>query len=374
MTDTLAGHGLALAAAAAGLARLDQALSGHPLAPAFLYRARLEAVRRQAAVDGQAIDPWHLAAMLEGLRLRMDRQLGVVDRGSVFAAARHALDLHQWLACPDPAQEHDIAAAGQTMRAAGAPLLVAAAAAFDWLDQGGARAPLRAALIRHWQRHRLLTAPAPLTAAAALRADVPWSRETWPVAFLHALAGEAGDALSLLTDMERAWFAARQAVAGRRRNSRAGAAVDLLAAAPLLSATTLAEGLGMAVKNAAKLLEEFAGLGIAVEVSHRARRRLYGLSGLTRLRDEVAPPRRPEPGRGRGRPRLAPATATEPSPPPLPPPPLSPIERRRFDYAELDQAMAALDAGLRRARRFLTTARTDGGGTGTAAAQLQAEA
>jgi hypothetical protein len=29
-------------------------------------------VRRQAAVDGHAIDPWHLAAVLEGLRLRMD--------------------------------------------------------------------------------------------------------------------------------------------------------------------------------------------------------------------------------------------------------------------------------------------------------------
>ncbi|HME21458.1 MAG TPA: hypothetical protein VKI44_08955 [Acetobacteraceae bacterium] len=37
----------------------------------ILYRARLEAVRRQAAVDGLSIDPWHLAAVLEGLRLRM---------------------------------------------------------------------------------------------------------------------------------------------------------------------------------------------------------------------------------------------------------------------------------------------------------------
>jgi hypothetical protein len=42
----------ALAGAAAAIARLDQALAGHPLAQAFLYRARLDAVRRQAAVDG----------------------------------------------------------------------------------------------------------------------------------------------------------------------------------------------------------------------------------------------------------------------------------------------------------------------------------
>jgi hypothetical protein len=60
----------AMADAASAMARLDQALAGHPLQPAFLHRLRLEAVRRQAAVDGQLIDPWHLAALLEGLRLR----------------------------------------------------------------------------------------------------------------------------------------------------------------------------------------------------------------------------------------------------------------------------------------------------------------
>jgi hypothetical protein len=57
--------------ASRAISRLDEALDGHPLLPAFLYRARLEAVRRQAAVDGQLIDPWHLAAVLDGLRLRM---------------------------------------------------------------------------------------------------------------------------------------------------------------------------------------------------------------------------------------------------------------------------------------------------------------
>jgi hypothetical protein len=45
---------VALAEASAGIARLDQALASHPLRQAFLYRARLDAVRRQAAVDGTA--------------------------------------------------------------------------------------------------------------------------------------------------------------------------------------------------------------------------------------------------------------------------------------------------------------------------------
>jgi hypothetical protein len=65
----------ALERASGAIARLDQALDNHPLRTAFLYRARLEAVRRQASVDGHGIDPWHLAAVLEGLRLRMDHAL-----------------------------------------------------------------------------------------------------------------------------------------------------------------------------------------------------------------------------------------------------------------------------------------------------------
>ena len=77
----------ALAGAAASIARLDQALASHPLAQAFLYRARLESVRRQAAVDGQLIDPWHLAATIEGLRLRMDPYLRIIDRGDILDKA-----------------------------------------------------------------------------------------------------------------------------------------------------------------------------------------------------------------------------------------------------------------------------------------------
>src|SRR5450432_1068726 len=105
MDTVLAG---ALERASRAIARLDQALDGHPLLPAFLYRVRLEAVRRQAAVDGQLIDPWHLAAVLEGLRLRMDHAMRIIDRGVIFDAARHALTLHQWLTVPDFDQEGEV--------------------------------------------------------------------------------------------------------------------------------------------------------------------------------------------------------------------------------------------------------------------------
>src|SRR3954452_10141077 len=229
--------------------RLDQALSSHPLRAAFLHRARLEAVRRQAVVDGQAIDPWHLGAVLEGLRLRMDGALRIVDRGAILHAACHALDLHQWLTAPDFDQEADVQQAEECLaaQAGGTPLLTAAYGMRRWIEAGGTRPPLRAALIRFWTKDRLLCVPVPLTGAAALRADMQWDAAAWVPAFLTALAAEAEDALDMLFAMDRAWLAARAAMAGRRRHSRAPAAVEFLAARPLVSATSLATGLSMAV-------------------------------------------------------------------------------------------------------------------------------
>jgi hypothetical protein len=336
---------------------LDQALDGHPLLPAFLYRTRLEAVRRQAAIDGQLIDPWHLAAVLEGLRLRMDHAMRVIDRGVIFDAARHALTLHQWLTMPDFDQEGEVQqaeAALATPEARVSPLLSAALGVHAWLDHGGTRPPIRAALVRYWTRHRLFRAPVPLTGATALRAETPWSIDAWVLVFLTALADEADDARQMLLDMERAWFRARRAVAGRRSNSRAAIAIDILAAAPLISATSLATGLGMAVKNALELLTGLCADEIVIEVTHRSKRRLFGLAGLAPLRDEISPPRRPEPGRGRGRPptiRLE--VEPEPASPPPPERPMTPIERRAIDYSELEQGMAHLEQVIRDTRRTL---------------------
>ena len=137
------------------------------LLPAFLHRARLDAVRRQAAVDGQAIDPWHLAAVLEGFRLRMDGALRIIDRGAILAAARHALDLHQWLVAPDFDQEGAVQRAAQVLAQAAAsgatPLLAAATGLHAWLGGDG-----------HSGGDGTAAATATAVAAPARRSAPPW--------------------------------------------------------------------------------------------------------------------------------------------------------------------------------------------------------
>ncbi|MHB1873211.1 MAG: hypothetical protein ACYCT1_20550, partial [Steroidobacteraceae bacterium] len=293
-------------AAAAAIARLDQALSGHPLAQAFLYRARLESVRRMAAVDGQLIDPWHLAATIEGLRLRMDPYLRIIDRGEILDKAKFALGLHQWIVEPDFDQEGEVqrAEAMLVRQPASLPPLIAAAQGLrGWIESSETRPAMRAAMVRFWRRRGLLRLPVPLTGAASLGSDQSWDRENWLPAFLRTVEREAADALDLLYAMERAWFTARHGTAGHRRDSHITTAVDLLAAAPVLSATTLARILGIAVKSAIRILDELLATGIAIEVTHRSKRRLFGLQGLAPLRRVVQPPYRPDPSRGPGRPR-----------------------------------------------------------------------
>ena len=285
----------------------------------------------------------------------MDGALRIIDRGMILDAARHALSLHQWITAPDFDQEGEVQRAERALASpsGGSKLLHAASSMHAWLNQGGVRPPIRAALIRYWTQHGLLRTPVPLTGPRALGADVPFEMDIWVPIFLDALADEAADGLQLLCDLERSWFAARcAAAAGRRSTSRAAAAIDILAAAPLASATTLAAGLGMAVKNAIALLDWFAEAGIVVEVTRRSKRRLFGLAGLAPLRDEVAPPRRPEPGRGRGRPPLI---KPDEAPPilPLPERPLMPIERRAIDYSDLEHWMAHADQVIRGTRRSL---------------------
>ncbi|MGK7871203.1 hypothetical protein [Falsiroseomonas sp. E2-1-a20] len=161
---------------------------------------------------------------------------------------------------------------------------------------------------------------------------------------------EAEDALALLADLERGWTAARRATAGHRRRSRTPAAVDLMAALPLLSATSLAGALGISIKSALAILDRLVQDGVAVQVTGRAARRLFGLRGLAPLAAAVAPPRRPEPGRGRGRPRRIPLKV-EPAPPTGPIAPLEPVARVVFDYSDLDAALRDAEAAMRRTRR-----------------------
>lgn len=343
----------ALEGAAGAIARLDQALDNHPLRTAFLYRARLEAVRRQASVDGHGIDPWHLAAVLEGLRLRMDHALRIVDRGQIFEAARSALTLHQWIVEPSFDQEGEIQEAERHLATA-AGLVGVGEALWSWLDSGRTRPAVRGALVRFWAKNRLLRAPVPLTGPRALTAEAPQDRPDWVVAFLDALAAEASDYLELLRQLQHGWLDARHRAQGRRTTSRAALAVDVLAAAPLISATTLGGAIGMSIKCAGELLDRFAADGIAVEVTHRAARRLFGLAGMAPVREAASAPRRPEPGRGRGRPRHEPDQELDERPP-VSLPPVSRVEWPAIDYSALEAAMAFADETIRRTRRNLDT-------------------
>ena len=367
--DRFADLAAGLERAAAAIARLDTLLTGHPLTPAWLWRIRLEAVRRHAAADGLAIDLWHLAAVIEGVRFRMDRGTEIIDRGSIFAAARHALGLWRWFAQPDESQSKAIGCAAAALSATEqrSPLLGAALGVRAWLDRDGERPPLRAALAGYWQRRGLLRLACPLlTGAKALTGGTPWEVEPWTIHFLAALAEEAEAGTEFLRLLEREWFAARSAVRDRRRDSRAAVAVDIMAASPVVSATSLAGGLGIAVKNASALLEGFVERGIAIEVTHRSKRRLYGLKHLAPLRDEAAPPRRPTPGRSRGRPPRGAAGPAEYSEAPdstlpLPDrPALSPLERKEFDFADIDDWMRQADQAILRTKAVLDQLATAG--------------
>ena len=252
------------------------------------------------------IDPWHLAALIEGVRLRLDRASALIDRGAIFDAARYAFDLYRWFSGPGETQRAAIGAAAAISHDRRPPFAIVGGRLRGpcLARSGGERPPIRVALAGYWACRGLTALPCPLlTGAAALAAEIPWGRAEWTGHFLDAVADEAEDGLALLRQIERHWFAARHVVAGRRRNSHAAAAIDLLAAAPLLSATSLAQILGIAINNATRLLDGFVRLGIVSEVTHRSKRRLYGLKHLAPLREAAAAPRRPQPGRRPGRPR-----------------------------------------------------------------------
>ncbi len=285
----------------------------------------------------------------------MDPYLLIIDRGDILDKARAALTLHQWIVEPDFDQQGEVqrAEAMLAMQPGSLPPLIAAAQGLrKWIEAGETRPAMRSAMIRFWRRRHLFRVPVPLTGAAALGSGQNWDLEEWLPAFLRAIEREAADGLDLLYTMERAWFEARHSIAGRRKDSHVTAAVDLLAAAPALSATTLARILGIAVKNAIRILDELLAAGTAIEVTQRSKRRLFGLQGLTPLRHVVRPPYRPDPDRGPGRPRHD-IEEDVPEAAPSPLPPLTPIGRRAFDYTALEEAMAHLDAVVRTSRLAL---------------------
>lgn len=106
------------------------------------------------------------------------------------------------------------------------------------------------------------------------------------------------------------------------------------------------------------LLDKFQSAGLVVELTYRSKRRLFGLAGMARMRNFVAPPRRPELGRGRGRPRLIvepPDTVTPMESPEIAHP--AALPRLEFDYSDLEAA----DQAIRDTRLSLDRIRNAGG-------------
>jgi len=248
---------------------------------AALYRLRLEAVRQMALVDGAVLDPVHLAATLQGLRLHLASD-NPWERADIIDATNAGFALHQALTRPSREQRVEIARALAALRSQPkgyGPLLAAALAFHAWLDQGQARLPMRAALGRFWIRRGLTRLALPLTGAASLRADASFERSAWVQIFLQAVAEEAKQGLDRLRALERLWRHARGSVAGQRRTSRAQEAIDRLASKPVITAACLATSLGVSPTAAHGLLNRFVEEGLVREMTGRGAWRLYALSG-----------------------------------------------------------------------------------------------
>jgi hypothetical protein len=124
----------------------------------------------------------------------------------------------------------------------------------------------------------------------------------------------------------------------------------VMAATPLISATTLANAIGMSIKCTTELLDRFVATVIAVEVTHRSARRVFGLAEMAPVRAATTAPRRPVPGRGRPRSEDLPE---EPVAPTAPLPPMSRFRYPLIDYGALEEAMAHCYAVIRAARTRL---------------------
>ena len=361
----------ALEEAAVTVGRLDAALAANPLRRAWTFWSELDAARRHAEADGRKVDLFRLAAHLHGLPLRLGDSASAPERGGEIAALNHAIELRSWMAAPDAGQSALREAALDSLRACGRgqPVLIAAARGMlDWLAGRGSRPAIRTAIPLYLrERETTIHVLAAVTGGDALRAGAS-DPDGFTARFLEAVRREAADGRDRLLTMEREWREARLRVdhrAGGRSNSRLPAAVDLLAASPLLSISALAEALGCSVEGASRMLDALVGLEIAAEVTGRTgrgARRLYGLKRLLPIRAETTAVRRRARGGQRGRPKrvltapfaeLAPRPdegAVAPDTEPVEPARLAPVS---FDFDALDRLIAAADERTRGVRRLL---------------------
>ena len=143
--------------------------------------------------------------------------------------------------------------------------------------------------------------------------------------------------------LERAWRDARAQAGNQRRNSKAALAIDIIAAHPVISATTLAARLSVSVQAACVLLERFLDRGLVIDVTHRSARRLFALKDLVPLREAVRQPKKPVPGRKRGRPRLGEEADPEEQSVALAEEAFRPLPQWQPDFSELEAAISNVE-------------------------------
>ncbi|CAO3363651.1 hypothetical protein [Azospirillum palustre] len=360
----------ALERATLAVARLDATLDGHPLLPAWQHWVRLEAVRTHAGLDGHRVEPQRLAAYLEGLRLRAPDTSAHHERGADLDALSHALRLYGlMLAAADRRPARDLDASTEapdhrrlaedalwalTQLSPGARLPALARAMRAWILDDRPRGAVRAALPAALQATGVTRTLLPILAGAdTLRPDSPTDADGWVLAFASSLEREAMDGLAVLRRLEHAWRAARAAIGPRRSSSRLPAAVDLLAATPLLGPARLASLLGCSVRGGGMMMEELVACGVAVEVTGRGSHRLYGLPGTDGIRGETAGPRRYGQRRGRPPKVIVPEALATTEPPPPPPPVPARLERLEVDYTALDALLADTNRVVERVQAIL---------------------
>ncbi|MGA1859867.1 helix-turn-helix domain-containing protein [Azospirillum sp. 11R-A] len=270
------------------------------------------------------------------------------------ADRRPARELDETTEAPEHRRLAEDALWALTQAAPGAHLPVLARAMRAWIVDDRPRGAVRAALPAALQATGVTRALLPILAGAdTLRPDSPLDPDGWTLAFARSLEREATDGLAILRRLEHAWREARAAIGPRRSNSRLPAAVDLLAATPLLGPARMAALLGCSVRGAGLMMEELVACGAAVEVTGRGSHRLYGLPATEGIRGETAGPRRY--GHRRGRPPKVivpePLAVTEPLPPPPPVP--ARLERLEVDYTALDALLADTNRVVERVQRLL---------------------
>lgn len=98
----------------------------------------------------------------------------------------------------------------------------------------------------------------------------------WRKLWLSAIRKEVSGILTRQNRLYRNWYNARTNLPGIRKSDTIYRSIDALALAGLISPTRLKDTLGVSLKRAGNILEELVTLDVAVEVTKRRTHKLYG--------------------------------------------------------------------------------------------------